>query len=136
MRLRIPPTGDQHRGSTKKIDRDVAGTTLDEILDVLADKIAARIMASGAPLPSRAGSQREAGRTARLMDAPRTAEYLGRSLRSVYHLIDAGKLPVVRIDNKLQVDRVLLDKMIEDRTLPTDLRSAAGSRGGPPDPIR
>ena len=76
--------------------------TLDQILDLLADKVAARI----GPI----------SKSPRLMDLSETAVYLGRSISAVTHLVNKGKLPITKLDGKVQVDRLALDKLIEKNT--------------------
>jgi hypothetical protein len=51
------------------------------------------------------------------MDVPQTAAYLGRSVSSVKHLIAKGAIPVTRLDDKVQVDRLLLDQLIKATTV-------------------
>ena len=50
----------------------------------------------------------------RLFTVQRAAEYLGRSAHSIRHLCSTGKLPVVRIDGRVFLDRNDLDRVIEE----------------------
>ena len=54
-----------------------------------------------------------AGIGKRLLSVPEAAEYLGRTPWAVRGLIDNGKLPVVRLDRRVQIDRLDLDRLIE-----------------------
>jgi hypothetical protein len=83
---------------------DSVSVTLDEILNLLADKIAARIS-----YPSSSSN--------RLMDLPETAAYLGRTVAAVTHLVKKGKIPITKLDGKIQVDRRALDRLIERSTI-------------------
>jgi len=51
---------------------------------------------------------------ARLFTVQRAAEYMGRSAHSIRHLCNTGKLPVVRIDGRVFLDRQDLDRIIEE----------------------
>lgn len=55
-----------------------------------------------------------AERLPRLMDVDAAARYLSRSPNAVRKLIDAGKLPSVRIDRKVCLDVRDLDRVIEE----------------------
>jgi len=44
------------------------------------------------------------------------AEQLGRTRRAVEHLIARGVIPVTRLDGKIQLDRLALDKVMESRS--------------------
>jgi excisionase family DNA binding protein len=60
------------------------------------------------------GSQgRSAGIGKRLLSVTEAAEYLGRTPWGIRGLIDNGKIPVVRIDRRVQIDRHDLDRIIE-----------------------
>jgi hypothetical protein len=52
----------------------------------------------------------------RLMTLPETATYLGRSVGAIEQLIKRGTLPVTKIDGKRQIDRLVLDRIIDDNT--------------------
>ena len=49
----------------------------------------------------------------RLMGIDEAADYLGRTPKAVRKLIEAGKLPVVRLDGRVQLDMRDLDRTIE-----------------------
>jgi excisionase family DNA binding protein len=49
----------------------------------------------------------------RLLDVPEAAEYMGRTPEAFRQLIYRGKIPVVRIDRRVQIDRADLDRLIE-----------------------
>lgn len=53
-------------------------------------------------------------RQTRLMDVEGAAIYLGRTEKAIRKLIDAGKLPVVRIDSRVCLDIRDLDRIIEE----------------------
>jgi excisionase family DNA binding protein len=71
-----------------------------EFIDRLATAISARMPA--------------ARMTKRLLTTAEAAEYLGRSEVAVRHLITRGAIPVAKLDAKRQVDRVALDKLIDE----------------------
>jgi hypothetical protein len=77
----------------------------DEELERIADRLAEKLEA------------RRQCITPRLMDIPETARYLGRSVSAIQAMLKRGTLPCTRIDSKLQVDRVELDRLIKDRTI-------------------
>lgn len=52
----------------------------------------------------------------RLLDIGQAATYLGRTPQAIRLLIHKGKLPVTKIDGKVQVDLPALDRLIEDCT--------------------
>lgn len=60
--------------------------------------------------------ERGAGVGPRLMDIAATAVYMGRTVAGVQQMIKRGTLPSTRIDGKIQVDRLELDRLIKDRT--------------------
>jgi excisionase family DNA binding protein len=55
-----------------------------------------------------------APKTSRLLDVDAAAEYLGRTPKAVRKLIEDGKIPVVRFDSRVQIDRQDLDRVIEE----------------------
>lgn len=77
---------------------------LDEDLERLADRVVEKLDAKRTPI------------TPRLMDLETTAKYIDRTLSAVTHLVKKGLIPVTKIDGKLQVDRIALDKLIEKST--------------------
>ena len=80
------------------------------VLDRLLDDIASR---PEQRLETRLPQQTQAKR---LFTVAEAAQYLGRSENAVKLLIHRGKLPVTKIDSKLQVDKEALDKLIDDCT--------------------
>jgi excisionase family DNA binding protein len=49
----------------------------------------------------------------RLMTVGQAAEYTGRTVSSIYHLIHRRQIPVVRIGHRVHIDRNDLDRWIE-----------------------
>lgn len=88
----------------KNSNESNAGTASDHFIDQLADAIAARIIVPTTPAAPR------------LLGLAAAAEYIGRSRKAVEHLIARGIIPVTKLDGKIQVDRIALDKLIADRT--------------------
>ena len=54
----------------------------------------------------------------RLMDIAATAVYMGRSVSGVTHLVKKGLLPITKLDGKIQIDRIALDRLIVESTSP------------------
>ena len=52
----------------------------------------------------------------RLFDVSQAASYLGRSEQAVRLMIHRRKIKVTKLDGKVQIDRAVLDKLIEDCT--------------------
>jgi hypothetical protein len=48
----------------------------------------------------------------RLYSLKEAAHYLGRTERALRHLVDRGKIPPVRIDNRIQFDINDMDRLI------------------------
>lgn len=48
----------------------------------------------------------------RLLSVAQAAEYLGRTPEALRQLIHRGRLPVVKLDRRVQVDRLDLDEII------------------------
>ena len=61
-------------------------------------------------------SETPLARGQRLMTIPGVAEYLVRTVGGVEHLIEQGRLPVVRLDSKVQIDRWELNALISRMT--------------------
>lgn len=57
----------------------------------------------------------------RLLTVREAAEYLGRSTTAVYDLAEKGKIPVVRIDRRIQFDLRDLEILIETAKEPARL---------------
>ncbi len=72
---------------------------LERLADRLVEKMNLRAVLSG-----------------RLMDIPTTAVYLGRTVSAVQHMVKRGTIPSSKLDGKVMVDRVLLDRLIEAKT--------------------
>ena len=76
--------------------------TFDRLLEMLAEKLATKLL-------------KEPGRLyPRLMTVEQAANYLGRTLEATQHLASSGKIPTVRSDRRVFLDRIDLDKWIED----------------------
>ena len=76
--------------------------TFDRLLELLAEKLANRL-------------SQEPGRLyPRLMTVEQAATYLGRTPEATQHLASSGKIPTVRSDRRVFLDRIDLDKWIED----------------------
>ncbi len=80
-------------------------TTTDLLADAIADRVIARIRETQPTSQSK--------RAPRLLDVKSAAEYLSRTPKAVRRLIDSGKLPVVRMDSRIYLDSVDLDRVIE-----------------------
>lgn len=52
----------------------------------------------------------------RLLDMAEAARYTGRSLSAMRHMVSKGAVPITRIDEKVQFDRLALDKLIGEST--------------------
>jgi excisionase family DNA binding protein len=78
---------------------------LEAIFDAIADRVAERLQ----------GNDANDSHTIRprLLSIDQAAQYLGRTRDSVEHLIAADKIPAVRIDRRVFVDVIDLDKLIE-----------------------
>ena len=83
----------------------IAGFNLEELLDVLADKIAHRIMREDCP---------SASIRPRLLTVEQAAVYIGRSKEAVQHMVSSGKMPTVRADRRVFVDVEDLDGWIRE----------------------
>ncbi len=103
-----------HSGSSGppfRKNRSGLNITLTEIIEVLADAISERVCARlNGP-----------ARTTRLFTVDQAATYLGRSRTAVEHMINAGKLPVVRLDSRVSLDVKALDRLIEQHTEPPNV---------------
>jgi len=74
-------------------------------LDALADAIAERLFEK-----LKTAMARDKGR---LLDVPAAAEYISRTPSALRHLIAKGKIPCVRRDGRVQLDREDLDNWLE-----------------------
>lgn len=76
--------------------------TFDRLLEVLAEKLAGKL------------SQEPSRLYPRLMTIDQAAVYLGRTREAVQHLVSSGKVPTVRADRRVFLDRNDLDRWIDD----------------------
>jgi excisionase family DNA binding protein len=76
--------------------------TFDRLLETLAEKLAAKLSEG----PSRMYP--------RLMTVEQGAIYLGRTKEAIQHLVSSGKIPTVRADRRVFLDRIDLDQWIND----------------------
>lgn len=76
--------------------------TFDRLLEILAEKLANKLSHDHNQL------------SPRLLTIEQAAVYLGRTREAVQHLVTLGKLPNVRTDRRVFIDRLDLDKWIED----------------------
>lgn len=76
--------------------------TFDKLLELLADKLAVKL------------SQEPSRLYPRLMTVDQAAVYLGRTREAVQHLVSSGKVPTVRADRRVFLDRHDLDRWIDD----------------------
>jgi excisionase family DNA binding protein len=77
--------------------------TFDRLLEVLAEKLASKLLQE----PSRLYP--------RLLTADQGAVYLGRSRAELRKLVEAGRIPTVRADSRVLLDRLDLDRWIEQQ---------------------
>ena len=73
-----------------------------QLLDMLAEKLATKL------------SQEPSRLYPRLMTIDQAAVYLGRTREAVQHLVSSGKVPTVRADRRVFLDRNDLDRWIDD----------------------
>ena len=76
--------------------------TFDRLLELLAEKIAAKLCEE----PSRLYT--------RLLTIEQAAAYLGRTKDAVQHMVATSKVPTVRADRRVFLDREDLDQWIKD----------------------
>ncbi len=79
---------------------------LDDLIDLLAERLAERVEAKLGDSKASAGS--------RLLPVEQAASYLGRSEDAIRHLIACGKLPVVRADKRIFLGIQDLDRWISE----------------------
>jgi excisionase family DNA binding protein len=75
---------------------------LDRILDVLAEKMARHL------------SRKSGDLQPRLLTLEQAAVYIGRTPEATQHLASSGKIPTVRSDRRVFIDRLDLDEWIKD----------------------
>lgn len=78
----------------------------EDFVDALAEAVAKKVMLIF----------QQSNSPQRLLTVQETAVYLGRSVKAVDHMLARGIIQVTKLDGKRQVDRVTLNKLIEDRT--------------------
>lgn len=78
---------------------------LEAVLDAFASAVAEKLRSLAPATGSKIAP--------RLLSIEQAGEYLSRSAHSVRHLISAGKLPVVKMDNRIFLDIRDLDQVIE-----------------------
>jgi excisionase family DNA binding protein len=81
--------------------------TLEEMLDLLAERLAVKV---------RARLNEHGPSTSvrpRLLTVEQAAVYIGRTKASVQHMIAEGSLPVVRSDRRVFLDRADLDLWVD-----------------------
>ena len=76
--------------------------SFDGLLEILAEKLANKL------------SQDHNRLSPRLFTIDQAAVYLGRTKEAIQHLVSLGKVPTVRTDRRIFIDRLDLDKWIED----------------------
>jgi hypothetical protein len=80
-------------------------TTTDLLADAIAERVIARLRENELRSPRRISP--------RLLDVKSAAEYLSRTPKALRRLIDSRKLPVVRMDSRIDLDSADLDRIIE-----------------------
>ena len=76
--------------------------SFDHVLNLLADKVAKRLaLDTGRVQP-------------RLLPIDQAAAYIGRTPEAMQHLVSSGKIPTVRADRRVFIDRLDLDAWITD----------------------
>lgn len=73
---------------------------LDALADAIADRVLARLHQS---------------KEARLLSVSEAAAYLGRTEKSVRHMVANGAIPAVREGTRIHLDRADLDRWLEMR---------------------
>jgi excisionase family DNA binding protein len=81
---------------------DMNALSFDRLLEMLAEKLASRL------------SQEPTCLYPRLLTIDQAAIYVGRSREATQHLVASGKLPTVRTDRRVFIDRQDLDRWIEE----------------------
>ena len=76
--------------------------SFDRLLEALAEKLAGKL------------SQEPTRLYPRLMTVDQAAVYLGRTREAIQHLVSSEKVPTVRTDRRVFLDRHDLDKWIDD----------------------
>ena len=76
--------------------------SFESLLEILAEKLAGKLSQDGSRLYPR------------LLTIEQAATYLGRTREATQHLASSGKIPTVRSDRRVFIDRLDLDKWIDD----------------------
>jgi excisionase family DNA binding protein len=76
--------------------------SLESLIEIIAEKLADKLARD----PNRL--------CPRLLTIEQAAAYLGRSREAIQHLASSGKIPTVRSDRRVFLDRLDLDKWIDD----------------------
>jgi excisionase family DNA binding protein len=76
--------------------------TFDRLLELLAEKLANKL------------SQVPNSLVPRLLSVEQAAIYLGQTTEATQHLANAGKIPAVRVDRRIFLDRFDVDKWIDE----------------------
>jgi len=80
---------------------EMDGLSFDRLLEILAEKLATRL------------SQEPSCLYPRLLTIDQAALYVGRTREATQHLAASGKIPTVRTDRRVFIDRLDLDRWIE-----------------------
>ena len=78
------------------------GLSFDRLLELLAEKLAGKL------------SQEPSRLYPRLLTIDQAAVYLGRTRQATERLASSGRIPTVRADRRVLVDRLDLDRWIDD----------------------
>jgi excisionase family DNA binding protein len=81
---------------------EMSGLSFDRLLEILAEKLATRL------------TQESSRLLPRLLTIDQAAVYLGRTREATQHLASSGKIPTVRADRRVFIDRLDLDKWIDE----------------------
>jgi excisionase family DNA binding protein len=81
---------------------DTTNLSFEGLLELLAEKLATKL------------SQEPSRLYPRLLTVDQAAVYLGRTREAVQHLVASGKVPSVRSDRRVFLDRLDLDRWIDD----------------------
>jgi excisionase family DNA binding protein len=54
----------------------------------------------------------------KLLTIKEASEYLGFSIKALYHMVERGQIPFVKIRKNLRFDKIDLDKWIEKHKIP------------------
>ena len=85
---------------------DMNALSVEQLLEVLIEKLATKLAAKLSQQPSLL--------CPRLLTIDQAATYLGRTREATQHLASSGKIPTVRTDRRVFIDRLDLDKWIDE----------------------